>query len=68
MPASTRVDAPVHRKGTRITFDTCHGLTNAGVAPLARLPKLRELRISGRRVTPDVRAAFPSRVEVFCGD
>ena len=28
----------------RITFDTCHGLTNAGIARLARLPKLRELR------------------------
>lgn len=52
----------------RITFDTCHGLTNAGVARLARLPKLRELRVSGRGVTPDLRAAFPSRVEVFCGD
>jgi hypothetical protein len=52
----------------RITFDTCHGLTNAGVARLARLPKLRELRVSGRGVTPDVRAAFPPGVEVSCGD
>ena len=25
----------------RITFDACHGLTNAGVARLARLPRLR---------------------------
>ena len=49
----------------RITFDTCHGLTNAGIARLARLPKLRELRVSGRGVTPDVRAAFPAGVAVF---
>ena len=52
----------------RITFDTCHGLTNAGIARLARLPKLRELRVSGRGVTPDVRAAFPPGVEVSCGE
>jgi hypothetical protein len=50
----------------RITFDTCHGLTNAGVARLARLPKLRELRVSGRGVTSDVRRAFPPTVEVSC--
>jgi len=52
----------------RITFDTCHGLTNAGIARLARLPKLRELRVSGRGITPDVRAAFPPGVEVSCGE
>jgi hypothetical protein len=52
----------------RITFDTCHGLTNAGVARLARLPKLRELRVSGRGVTPEVRAVFPPGVEVSCGE
>jgi hypothetical protein len=51
----------------RITFDTCHGLTNAGIARLARLPKLRELRVSGRGITPEVRAAFSPGVEVFCG-
>jgi hypothetical protein len=51
----------------RITFDTCHGLTNAGIARLARLPKLRELRASGRGITPDVRAEFPPGVEVSCG-
>jgi len=49
----------------RITFDACHGLTNAGVARLARLPKLRELRVSGRGVTSGIRAAFPARVGVF---
>jgi hypothetical protein len=52
----------------RITFDTCHGLTNVGIARLARLPKLRELRVSGRAVTPEVRTAFPLAVEVFCGE
>jgi hypothetical protein len=50
----------------RITFDTCHGLTNAGVATLARLPRLRELRVSGAGVTASVRSAFPSSVSVFC--
>ncbi|HSJ63503.1 MAG TPA: hypothetical protein VK922_06290 [Gemmatimonadaceae bacterium] len=49
----------------RVTFDTCHGLTNAGLARLARLPRLRELRASGRGVTPDAAAAFPPAVEVF---
>ena len=48
----------------RITFDTCHGLTNGGVAKLARQPALRELRVSGRRLTPDIVAAFPARVRV----
>jgi hypothetical protein len=52
----------------RITFDTCHGLTNAGIELLARLPKLRELRVSGRAVTLEVRTAFPPGVEVFCGE
>lgn len=51
----------------RITFDTCHGLTNAGVARLARLPRLRELRVSGKGVTPDVADAFSSLVAVSVG-
>jgi len=51
----------------RITFDTCHRLTNAGIARLARLPRLRELRVSGQAVTPDVRAQFPPGVQVWCG-
>ena len=51
----------------RVTFDTCHGLTNAGVAQLARLPKLREVSASGRGITPDVRNAFPIRVRVTAG-
>jgi hypothetical protein len=49
----------------RITFDTCHGLTNAGVARLARLPRLRELRVSGRGITPGIRGAFGPDVSVF---
>jgi len=51
----------------RVTFDACHGLTNAGVARLARLPRLRELRISGRQLTPDLAAAFSSQVDVVVG-
>ena len=42
----------------RITFDACHGLTNAGVAGLARLPRLRELRVSGKGLTSEVEDAF----------
>jgi hypothetical protein len=49
----------------RITFDACHGLTNDGIVRLARLPRLRELRVSGKRVTPDVAEAFSPRVSVF---
>jgi hypothetical protein len=49
----------------RITFDDCHGLTNAGVARLARLPRLRELRVSGRQISGAVAGAFPRRVSVF---
>ena len=36
----------------RITFDACHELTPAGVTQLARLPKLRELRVSGKGSRP----------------
>src|SRR5689334_3301234 len=49
----------------RITFDACHGLTDAGVAALARLPRLRELRVSGRGITSEVAKSFPSRVRVL---
>lgn len=48
----------------RITFDTCHGLTDAGVAKLARLPKLRELSVSGWGLTAAVRRPFPASVAV----
>ena len=48
----------------RVTFDGCHGLTDAGIARLARLPRLREVRVSGRGVTAAVRALFPAAVAV----
>jgi hypothetical protein len=48
----------------RITLDECHELTNAGIARLARLPELRELRVSGRRITAAVGDGFPPRVRV----
>jgi hypothetical protein len=51
----------------RITFDTCHGLTDAGVTALAALPSLRELRVSGRGITPAVTTAFPPHIRVFVG-
>ena len=48
-----------------ITFDSCAGLTDAGVAALARLPKLRKLGVSGMaNVTAGVAAAFASGVRV----
>ncbi len=49
----------------RITFDACHQLTDAGIARLSRLPALRELRVSGRGITPAVAGPFPPRVRVF---
>jgi hypothetical protein len=49
----------------RITFDACHSLTNAGVGGLARLPNLRELRVSGKGVTSEIRGAFSPRVRVL---
>jgi hypothetical protein len=48
-----------------VTFDSCSGLTNAGVAALARLPRLRELHVGGMpRVTAEVVAAFSPPVRV----
>jgi hypothetical protein len=48
-----------------ITFDFCAGLTNAGIATLARLPRLRELRVESMPgVTADVAAGFPAHVHV----
>jgi hypothetical protein len=48
-----------------ITFDSCAGLSNAGIVTLARLPRLRELRVESMpRVTADVVAAFPAHVRV----
>jgi hypothetical protein len=48
----------------RITFDGCHRLTDAGVGKLARLPSLKELRVSGKGVTAGVRGMFPPAVTV----
>ncbi len=48
----------------RITLDGCAAVTNIGVAHLARLPRLRELRVSGPQITSEIASAFPSRVRV----
>jgi len=48
----------------RVTFDTCHQVTDAGVARLAQLPRLRELRVSGQKLTADVARAFSPSVRV----
>ncbi|HUF48683.1 MAG TPA: hypothetical protein VMM93_12780 [Vicinamibacterales bacterium] len=51
-----------------VTFDTCTALTDAGVAALARLPRLRRLRVSGmRHVTPAVADAFVPGMRVSHG-
>jgi hypothetical protein len=47
-----------------VIFDACHNLTNDGIAALARLPRLKELRISGNSLTRDVVKAFGSTVDV----
>ncbi|HYW49064.1 MAG TPA: hypothetical protein VE861_00585 [Gemmatimonadaceae bacterium] len=47
-----------------VTFDSCARLTDPGITMLARLPRLRELRVSGARITSAVRTAFPPRVAV----
>jgi hypothetical protein len=48
-----------------VTFDSCAGLSNAGIAALAGLPRLRELRVGSMpRVTADVAALFPPTVRV----
>lgn len=48
-----------------ITFDSCAGLTDAGVVRLAQLPRLRELRLSGMAgVTAAAAAAFGPHVRV----
>ena len=50
-----------------VTFDSCAQLTNDGIAQLARLPRLREVRVSGRGVTSAVVNAFPPTVTVHYG-
>ena len=46
----------------RVSFYGCPGVTNAGVAKLASLPRLREVHFSGPHITRDAAAVFPSRV------
>jgi Leucine Rich repeat len=48
----------------RITLDGCAAVTNAGLAHLATLPHLHELRVSGPQITPEIVNAFPSRIRV----
>lgn len=51
-----------------ITFDSCAGLSNAGVEMLARLPRLRELRVGSMpNVTQEVTSAFRPDVRVRYG-
>jgi Leucine Rich repeat len=47
-----------------VTFDGCAGVTNVGLAHLATLPRLRELRVSGQQITPEIEGSFPSRIRV----
>jgi hypothetical protein len=48
-----------------VTFDSCAGLSNAGIATLARLPRLRELRVESMpNVTAEVAAVFSPTVRV----
>ncbi|MCC6243298.1 MAG: hypothetical protein IT353_10680 [Gemmatimonadaceae bacterium] len=43
---------------TSVTLDSCAGVTNAGIAHLARLPAVREVRVSGRGLTSAVVVPF----------
>jgi hypothetical protein len=48
-----------------VTFDSCAGLTDRGIAALARLPRLRQLAVSGMAgVTRNVTGAFRGEVSV----
>lgn len=47
-----------------ITFDSCAQLTDGGIASLAVLPRLLELRVSGRGITSAVGKPFPPGVTV----
>ena len=48
----------------RVSFYGCPGVTNLGVAALARLPRLREVDISGPNITREGLAVFPADVRV----
>ena len=46
-----------------LEFWNCGGITNAGVALLSALPRLREISVDGcRQVTPDATTMFPAHV------
>ena len=47
-----------------VTFDACHNLTDEGIAALARLPRLKEVRVAGNALTRGVGKAFPRGVRV----
>jgi hypothetical protein len=48
-----------------VGFSSCAGLTDRGIAALARLPRLRLLDLGGmRQVTAEVLTAFPAQVVV----
>ena len=47
----------------RIELDTCHWITNEGVAKLARLPRLARITVSGKRLTAEALRAFGPGVE-----
>ena len=46
-----------------ITIYGCPGLTNAGVVALARLPRLRTLKITGPKLTSACASVFPPNVD-----
>ncbi|MDQ3949131.1 MAG: hypothetical protein M3282_02195 [Gemmatimonadota bacterium] len=49
----------------QVTLSECHRVTSAGIAALARLPRLREVHLAGMpKVTHEVVAAFPPGVRV----
>jgi hypothetical protein len=49
----------------RVDLSACARVTNAGIAALARLPRLREVRAEGMpMVTKEVVAAFPPEIRV----
>lgn len=49
----------------KLEFWNCAGITNAGAAFLASLPRLREINLDGcRQVTPEVATMFPAHVRV----
>jgi hypothetical protein len=49
----------------KLTFWQCHGITDAGLAALARLPRLSDINLEGLpNVTREAIAAFPANVRV----